>query len=78
MSALRALSELGIAVPADMKVIGYDNLTIAEHTVPRLSTIKQDLTTGAHNLVDLLMRRIAGEDTASVVMPPELIIRMST
>lgn len=78
MTTLRALSELGIAVPTDIKVIGYDNLSIAEHTVPRLSTIKQDLTTGAHNLVDLLMRRIAGQDTGSVVMPPELIVRMST
>jgi DNA-binding LacI/PurR family transcriptional regulator len=78
MSALRALSELGIAVPADIKVIGYDGLAIGEHTVPRLSTVKQDLTTGAHNLVDLLLRRIAGEDTASVIMPPELIVRMST
>ena len=78
MTTLRALSEMGIAVPADIKVIGYDDLPIAEHTVPRLSTIKQDLTTGAHNLVDLLMRRIAGEDTGSVIMPPELVVRMST
>ncbi|MCB2089608.1 MAG: substrate-binding domain-containing protein [Sphingomonadaceae bacterium] len=41
MSTLRALSELGISVPADIKVIGYGNLTIGEHTVPCLSTIKQ-------------------------------------
>lgn len=78
MTTLRALSEMGIAVPGDVKVIGYDNLPIAEHTVPRLSTIKQDLTTGANNLVELLMRRIAGEDTGSVIMPPELVVRMST
>lgn len=78
MSALRTLSELEISVPGDMKVIGYDGLALGEHTVPRLSTIRQDLTTGAHNLVDLLLRRIAGEDTASVVMPPELMVRMSS
>lgn len=78
MSALRALAESDIAVPGDVKVIGYDNLYIGEHTVPRLSTIKQDLTTGADNLVDLLMRRIGGEDTDSVIMPPELIVRQST
>ena len=30
------------------------------------------------NLVDLLLRRIAGEDTGSVVMPPELVVRMSS
>jgi len=78
MSALRALSELGMAVPGEVKVIGYDGLALGEHTVPRLSTVKQDLTTGARNLVDLLLRRIAGEDTSSVVMMPELVVRLST
>jgi DNA-binding LacI/PurR family transcriptional regulator len=78
MRTLRILSELGFAVPDDVKVIGFDGLALGEQTVPRLSTIKQDLTTGAHNLVDLLLRRIAGEETASVVMPPELIVRMSS
>jgi DNA-binding LacI/PurR family transcriptional regulator len=78
MSTLRALAEIGIAVPSAIKVIGYDGLAIGEQTVPRLSTVRQDLTTGAHNLVDLLLRRIAGEDTGSVVMPPELLVRMSS
>jgi DNA-binding LacI/PurR family transcriptional regulator len=78
MSTLRVLSELGLSVPDDIRVIGYDGLALGEQTVPRLTTVKQDLTTGARNLVDLLLRRIAGEETGSVVMPPELIIRMST
>jgi DNA-binding LacI/PurR family transcriptional regulator len=78
MSTLRALSEYGLAVPGDVHVIGYDGLDICEQTVPRLSTISQDLTTGAHHLVDMLLRRIAGEDTQSVVMEPKLIVRMSS
>jgi DNA-binding LacI/PurR family transcriptional regulator len=77
MSTLRVLSELGLDVPGDIRVIGYDGLAFGEQTVPRLSTVKQDLTTGARNLVDLLLRRIAGEETGSVVMPPELVVRMS-
>ena len=78
MSALRALAELGRAVPGQVKVIGYDGLALGEHTVPRLTTVKQDLNTGARNLIDLLLRRIAGEDTSSVVMMPELVVRLST
>lgn len=78
MSTLSTLAEQGFAVPDDMKLIGYDGLALGEQTVPRLTTIRQDLTTGARNLVDLLLRRIAGEDTASVVMPPELVVRLST
>jgi DNA-binding LacI/PurR family transcriptional regulator len=78
MSALSALAEAGIAVPEDVKVIGYDGLSLTEHTVPRLSTIKQDLTNGARQIVDLLLRRVAGEETQSIVMAPELVVRMST
>jgi DNA-binding LacI/PurR family transcriptional regulator len=78
MSALSVLAELGLSVPDDVRLIGYDGLALGEQTVPRLSTIKQDLTTGARNLVDLLLRRIAGEETGSVVMPPELVVRLST
>jgi DNA-binding LacI/PurR family transcriptional regulator len=78
MSTLRTLAEMGLAVPSSIKVIGYDGLAIGEQTVPRLSTVRQDLTKGAHHLVDLLLRRIAGEDAGSVVMPPELVIRMSS
>ncbi len=78
MSALRALSDFGLAVPSDVKVVGYDGLTISEHTVPRLSTVKQDLGVGAGYLIDLLFRRMAGEDTDSVVIEPELLKRMSS
>jgi DNA-binding LacI/PurR family transcriptional regulator len=78
MSALRALAEQGLSVPGDVRVIGYDGLALAEQTVPRLSTISQDLTQGAAHLVDMLLRRIAGEDTDSVIMDPRLVVRMST
>ncbi len=78
MSALRVLAEIGLSVPDDVRLIGYDGLALGELTVPRLSTIKQDLTKGAHALVNLLLRRIAGEDTDSLVMPPELVVRLSS
>jgi DNA-binding LacI/PurR family transcriptional regulator len=78
LTTLRVLAELNIDVPNDIKVVGYDGLALSEHTFPQLSTIKQDLTTGAHTLVDMLLRRIAGEDTASVVLQPDLVVRNST
>lgn len=77
MSALRALAEFGLAVPGDVRVIGYDGLEIGEHTVPRLSTISQDLQAGAEAMVDLLFRRMAGEETPPVVLDPKLIVRLS-
>jgi len=78
MSTLRALSEHGLAVPAEMRVVGFDGLPLGEQTVPRLTTVRQDLNRGAGLLVDKLVRRIGGEETAPITMPPELVVRMSS
>jgi DNA-binding LacI/PurR family transcriptional regulator len=78
MSTLRALAEKGYSVPGDVRVVGYDDLAFATQTVPPLTTIRQDLVAGAAHLVDLLFRRIGGENTPSVVLDPRLIIRGST
>lgn len=78
MSALRALSEHGLNVPSDVRVIGYDDLSIATQTTPPLSTIRQDLVAGAAHLVDILFRRIGGEVAKSVVLTPQLVVREST
>ena len=78
MSAMRVLADMGLSVPGDMRVVGYDGLEMGEHTVPRLTTIRQNFTHGAEQLVDMLLRRIAGEETESVVMEPELVVRSSS
>jgi DNA-binding LacI/PurR family transcriptional regulator len=78
MNAIRALHDRGIEVPGQVSVVGYDDVSIAAHTSPPLTTVRQDLAGGAGLLVDLLFRRIAGETTASVELAPELIIRAST
>ncbi len=77
MSALRALAERGRRVPHETSVIGYDDVVVAEHTTPPLTTIRQDVAGGAAAIVNLLFRRLDGEDTASLTMPPELILRGS-
>jgi DNA-binding LacI/PurR family transcriptional regulator len=46
--------------------------------VPALTTIDQQLREGARIMVDLLMRRIAGEEAASVRIEPRLLLRQST
>ena len=78
MSALRALSEHGHAVPSAVRIVGYDDLAFANQTFPPLTTIRQDLVAGAAHLVDLLFRRIGGEKTDSVVLEPQLIVRGSS
>jgi DNA-binding LacI/PurR family transcriptional regulator len=77
MAALRALAEHGHSVPGDVRVVGYDDLPLANQTMPPLTTVRQDLVAGAAHLVDLLFRRIGGEAAPSVVIEPQLIVRAS-
>jgi DNA-binding LacI/PurR family transcriptional regulator len=77
MSAMRAVADQGLRVPQDVSIVGYDDISIAAHTVPPLTTVRQDIRSGARLLVDLLMRRMAGEKVTSVAMKPELILRGS-
>ena len=74
---LTELRERGIAVPEDVRLVGFDDLPIARQTVPPLTTIRQDIAAGARGLVQLLLRRLAGEETESLVLPPQLVIRQS-
>ena len=78
MSALRALGASGLAVPHAVAVVGFDDIALAAHANPPLTTVRQDLQRGARTLVDLLFRRMAGEDTPSAIMPGELVVRESS
>jgi DNA-binding LacI/PurR family transcriptional regulator len=73
--ALTELRHRGIGVPDAIKLVGFDDLPIARQTVPPLTTVRQDIAAGARGLVDLLLRRLAGEKTESLVLPPQLMVR---
>lgn len=78
ISALRALAASGLSVPGDVAVVGFDGIELGAHVHPALTTVKQDLERGAQLLVDLLLRRMAGEKVESVSMPGELLVRESS
>lgn len=77
ISAMRAIRAAGLSVPKDVAVTGYDDIGLASHSNPPLTTVRQDLALGAQTLVELLMQRIAGIDTPSTTLPAELVVRES-
>jgi DNA-binding LacI/PurR family transcriptional regulator len=77
ITAIHAFSAAGRRTPEDVSVVGFDDISLARHSAPPLTTVRQDLDLGARRLVDHLFRRIGGEDTPSVTLPPELIVRRS-
>jgi DNA-binding LacI/PurR family transcriptional regulator len=78
LSAIRAITAAGLTVPRDVAVVGFDDIAMAAHFNPTLTTMRQDIARGARMLVDLLFRRLNGEETPSATMPAELIMRESS
>jgi len=56
---MRALSEAGLRVPADVAVIGFDDILVSRFTAPALSTVVQPKEDLAAQTVRLLLERIA-------------------
>lgn len=77
----RALHEAGRSIPADVSVVGFDDIPLAEYFTPSLTTVAQDFHAIAHRLVDLLLEQIH-EGTALTdvhcLIPTKLVVRAST
>jgi len=78
ISAIRAISAAGKRVPQDIAVVGFDDISLAAHTTPSLTTVHQDLQRGARTLVELLLKRMEGEETSTVLLPTKLVVRESS
>lgn len=76
LGAMRAISEFGLRVAADISVIGYDDTEDSSCYIPPLTTIRQDFPLLGQSSVDRLMQISRGEPaTGSQRLPVTLIKR---
>jgi DNA-binding LacI/PurR family transcriptional regulator len=79
LGMLSAAETHGVRVPADLSVVGFDDIRFSQYVRPRLTTIRSPLERLAQLGVELLFDRLAGEDSGvrTEVLPVELIVRES-
>ena len=80
LSTYRAADRLGLRVPADVSVVGFDDLAFADWVTPRLTTVRTPLAEMAALATRMVLQLIAGErpDTTRVEVASELVVRDST
>ena len=80
IGAIRALQDANLRVPADVSVIGFDDIKAAGFTLPRLTTIHQPLEEFGRIAGEHLLGRINGTlpSRQEIAVQPTLAVREST
>ncbi len=75
---LPVLRELGIAVPAQIRLIGFDDSGLAATQHPPLSSVRNPLDRISEEMVRLLTDVIAGRTPLSITVPTTIVLRESS
>lgn len=81
LGALRGCRRLGISVPGDMQITGFDNIVFSEHVSPSLTTVDQPTDQMASEALRLLNERASNLGPVSqrrISLTPTLVLREST
>ena len=69
--------ELGLRIPEDISIIGFDDIPLCRYTLPPLSTIRQDRTNIGKSAFFALLNQFNNVYVSSLLLHPELIQRAS-
>lgn len=76
---VHGLHDRGISVPDDLSVIGFDDVPLAAHVLPPLTTVRQNFHALGVSAVDMLRAAIEEREIPRVTrIPAELVVRSST
>jgi LacI family transcriptional regulator len=78
LGAMYALARHGLRVPQDVAVTGFDDVPVARHLHPPLTTVRQPMQDLGATAFDVLYTKIStGKSETDVVLPVQLIVRES-
>jgi LacI family transcriptional regulator len=79
IEVMRAAQQLGRGVPDDLSIVGFDDIDLAAHVAPALTTMHVDKVSMGRMAVQLLAQRVEFRDASCVtaVLRPTLVERQS-
>jgi DNA-binding LacI/PurR family transcriptional regulator len=80
IGSIRAFQEAGLRVPEDISVVGFDDIQIAVHHIPSLTTVRQPLRRMGELAARTLLNQIEGgaEAVLEIAVEPDFVVRRST
>lgn len=80
IGAIKAMREVGLRIPEDVRIVGFDNTFVASFVEPSLTTIHVPKLQMGRRAAELLLERIANPDRPAelVEVPIRLVVRQST
>jgi DNA-binding LacI/PurR family transcriptional regulator len=74
---LAAAAKTGLRVPADLSVVGYDNIPLSAYAVPPLTTVEQPKAAMGRAAIRICLAALAGEPVGDRVLSGHLVLRES-
>ena len=81
VGAVSAIKEAGLRIPQDIAIVGYDDVPLASHTSPPLTTVRQPTREQGRIAAEFLLRRIGAAQPPpreEKILRCELVVREST
>ncbi len=78
LATIRAAESLGLKVPEDLSVVGFDDSALAASSRPPLTTVHQEVAAKGSAAVAAIADVMGGGHPAAVMLPTTLVVREST
>ena len=81
IGAMTAIKEARLTIPKDIAIVGFDDIPMATHTSPPLTTVRQPMRMQGQLAAEMMLKRVTGEgieNRTERLLTCELIIRGST